>query len=209
MGPIQSAQCRNCSTLEENPPPAPRQRERADKAGRSASQQSVQQTHTRRSRLNGISHRPRRWYPSIGGVAASFSAPPPPSPLSLPNSLHSKSMHAIYRGTLCQGEQMYKINILAVCATTRAMIPESHKSGQRVALARRWRLGAGGSGHAAPPIGSGCHSSIPTPPEGPPLVHKYAASQLPEEIRRLCTQSDRCYYLTVPFSFPVLCRNTI
>ncbi|KAG5886757.1 hypothetical protein JTB14_014192 [Gonioctena quinquepunctata] len=52
--------------------------------------------------------------------------------VSLLNSLHSKSMHAIYRGTLCQGEQMYKINISAVCATTRAMIPESHKSGQRV-----------------------------------------------------------------------------
>lgn len=37
------------------------------------------------------------------------------SALSLTNSLHSKSMHTIYRGTLCQGEQMYKINILAVC----------------------------------------------------------------------------------------------
>lgn len=40
-------------------------------------------------------------------------------------------MHAIYRGTLCQGEQMYKINIRAVCARRRAMIPESHKSGHR------------------------------------------------------------------------------
>lgn len=34
------------------------------------------------------------------------------------NSLHSKSMHAIYRGTLCQGEQMYKINIRALYAPT-------------------------------------------------------------------------------------------
>lgn len=39
--------------------------------------------------------------------------------LSLFNSLHSKSMHAIYRGTLCQGEQMYKINIRALYAPTR------------------------------------------------------------------------------------------
>jgi len=57
--------------------------------------------------------------------------------VSLLNSLQSKSMHAIYGGTLRQGEQMYKINIRAVCAPTRAMIPEWHKSGQRVATRGR------------------------------------------------------------------------
>lgn len=69
--------------------------------------------------------------PSIGGPAL-VSLPHILSPFSvtLCNSLHSKSMHAIYRGTLCQGEQMYKINIRAVCARRRAMIPESHKSGR-------------------------------------------------------------------------------
>lgn len=71
--------------------------------------------------------------PSIR-AEGSVSLPPPARSFSVAvrNSLHSKSMHAIYRGTLCQGEQMYKINIRAVCARRRAMIPESHKSGQWV-----------------------------------------------------------------------------
>lgn len=69
--------------------------------------------------------------PSIRSYSLSLSSVPfARSLFSLYNSLHSKSMHAIYRGTLCQGEQMYKINIRAVCARRRAMIPESHKSGQ-------------------------------------------------------------------------------
>lgn len=51
--------------------------------------------------------RPDRWSPLH--TRTSHTA------VSLTNSLHSKSMHTIYRGTLCQGEQMYKINILAVC----------------------------------------------------------------------------------------------
>lgn len=96
----------------------------------SCSQQSVQQTHSRISFLNGYSHHPQTRSIHRSPFSLSLSPVPLSFSVTLRNSLHSKSMHAIYRGTLCQGEQMYKINIRAVCARRRAMIPESHKSGR-------------------------------------------------------------------------------
>lgn len=120
--------------------------------------QSVQQTHTRRSSVEW--HRPPPQTVSIhrSRSPSSFStASRRPCSVSLFNSLHSKSMHAIYRGTLCQGEQMYKINIRVVCAPRR----------------EPWfrnRINQGSGLLARPGATSPASASPPLPPLPPPTT---------------------------------------